>query len=262
MSDICIALINDLPFDVFGYTKTGFTASSDAAIDLPKLKDQVAEHLKNFEYTLSVQTVKPENWNAVWESNFHPILIDCFCGIRANFHPSFGDKVQHELIITPKMAFGSGHHETTRMVIRLMQHLDFQGTNVFDFGCGTGVLAILASRLGGKTIEAVDIELASYENSVENCAVNKVDNVAVKKGGISVAEQGPFDIILANINRNIILDSLLKIRQLSKKSSYLLCSGFLENDVPKVKKEAAKYGFTVVRMEQEADWCALCFQLK
>ena len=262
MEDIGIALLSDLPFDMFGYLENGFTASADGTLNLDELMAQIKESLGEMDYEVSVEQVKSENWNALWESNFSPIQVGTFCGIRAEFHPPFDDGVEHELIITPKMAFGSGHHETTRLVIQLMQEVDFQGKKVFDFGCGTGILAILASKLGASETLAVDIELASYENTLENCATNQVENVIAAHGGISVAAGQQFDVILANINRNIILDNLLKIRQLSEKGTLLICSGFLEKDIVKMQQEAKRFGFVQKRLVQENEWCAVGFCLQ
>ena len=171
-----------------------------------------------------------QNWNAQWESNFHPIRVGDFVGIRAEFHAPWTD-VAHEIVIQPKMAFGTGHHATTWMMVDLLRDLPLSGQWVLDYGAGTGVLAIVAAKCGARRIEAVDIERESYENTLENAARNGVaDAIRSYHGQLDDVPVGPYDTILANINRNVILASLPALYQRLRPAGHLLLSGILLAD--------------------------------
>ena len=200
----------------------------------------------------------------LWESNFEPIQIDDFVAVRADFHPPTVDEkgnqsVQFDLVINPKMAFGTGHHETTYMMMQLMRDINFEGKKVLDYGCGTGILAILASKLKAEYLEAVDIEAASFENTVENCKINEVQNVKAFEGTLEVIDASDFDIILANINRNVILDSLFSLKNKLNTEGVLLISGFLKEDETVMKEAVIKNGFKIINTIQRGNW--LCMRL-
>lgn len=200
-----------------------------------------------------------QNWNDQWESAFQPVRVGDFVGVRAEFHPPF-EGVEHELLIHPRMAFGTGHHATTYLVMERMSELEWTNKIVFDYGCGTGILAILAKRLGAGPIDAVDIEAAATENTEVNMAVNKVDGIRIFTGDLNVVPPREFDIILANINRNVILASLGALYQRCTAVGDLLISGILLQDEEKVETVAIQEGWQrLVRREREG-WLMIHYQ--
>ncbi|NRB63511.1 MAG: 50S ribosomal protein L11 methyltransferase [Saprospiraceae bacterium] len=190
----------------------------------------------------SVATIGAQNWNALWESNFSPIRVGDFCGIRADFHPP-QTNIQYEIVINPEMAFGTGHHATTHMMIELMSGIVFTQKKVLDYGTGTGVLALLASFLGSVIIDAVDIEKAAFENTQKNAQRNQVDNIRVIHGTLESVVDAGYQIILANINRNVILDTLPALRNKIEANGILLVSGILQQDQEQVEQAAIQAGF-------------------
>ena len=171
--DVLIALMGDLPFDTFMETNNGFEAYIPEKSWTPSISETLNDWRAQFDFEWKREWVEAQNWNEVWESNFEPIKVEDFVGVRADFHaPTEG--VVFDLLINPKMAFGTGHHETTYMMMQTMRDLHFEGQNVLDYGCGTGILAILAAKLGATDIEAVDIEDWSFENTLENATINCV----------------------------------------------------------------------------------------
>ena len=222
LSEILMAFLGELPFDTFQETPKGIDAFIAVANHKDAIEEEVVELTTRFDFHFEKELIKGQNWNKVWESNFQPIIVGDFCGIRADFH-ELKTAVQHEIIINPKMAFGTGHHATTFMVIEHMEALDFKDKNVLDFGCGTGILAILAARLKARSIEAVDIELASYENTLENAKINGISGIKCVHGILKDIKGSDFDIILANINRNVILEALPTLYQMLVKKRQINC---------------------------------------
>jgi ribosomal protein L11 methyltransferase len=231
IAEILLAFLSDSPFTTFAEDDSGIKAympqSGDA--DEQQADELLKELAGQFEFEWEKVVVPAQNWNALWESNFTPVVVDGFCGVRAEFHAPL-ENVQHELVIQPKMAFGSGHHETTWMCMKAMEQLPIQNTHLYDYGCGTGILAILASRLGAQSIEAVDIEEEAWRNTEENATRNGVANVEAYCGTLDDVRGSAFDGILANINRNVILASLPRLQELLKPGAWLLISGFILDD--------------------------------
>jgi ribosomal protein L11 methyltransferase len=210
--------------------------------------------------TYSKSIIKEENWNAIWESNFEPVRVGDFVGIRAHFHPSFDPAVQHEIKITPKMSFGTGHHATTFTVMQMMEHLNFKGKSVYDFGTGTGVLAILAEKLGAVDLLAVDNDDWCIENAKENILNNATKWILIKKVD-SAYQDRPFDIILANVNRHIIEANMKELTQVAHLGSELILSGLLIEDQEDMIKLAANNGWNFVRSQPLNGWVSLLFNL-
>ncbi len=208
----------------------------------------------------SKSIINKQNWNQVWESNFDPVRIDDFVGIRAVFHPPFPD-VSHELVITPKMSFGTGHHATTYLVMQLMRDLDFSGKKVFDFGTGTGILAILAEKLGAAKVLAVDNDAWCIENASENILVNKCKIIEIQHIDEFV-ENEKFDIVLANINRNIIIDNFRVLRASLADKGYLVLSGLLVADEKEISEAAAELGLIHLRTLEKNGWIAAEYFVK
>ena len=255
-NEVMIALLSTLPFDTFVESETGFEAFIPSVDINASTEEEIHELLPNFIFSLEKEFIKGENWNEVWETNFHPIQVDDFCGIRAHFHEPLKN-VEHELIITPKMAFGTGHHETTHMVIQMMKDIDFKSQKVFDYGCGTGVLAIVASRLGAKSVDAIDIEEASWLSTMENCETNMVKNVNAFQGMLDVVQNRSYGIVLANINRNVILDSLATLSRMVEENGTVVFSGILKSDEAILKNALNEHGFTCTKTFERNKWIAL-----
>jgi len=255
MRDVIIAILSQSNYDGFEENDFGFkTFIGEAAFDetvISNLADQ-------FNFSYKVKLIPQQNWNTIWESNFQPIQIKDFCGIRADFHPNFTE-VKHEITINPKMAFGTGHHETTMSMIEVMQALDFQDKKVLDYGCGTGILAILAALMGANSVLAIDYDPLSYENTLENCKKNNIEQVEARLGELSTINDDEFDLILANINRNVILNSLPSLFLKTKESGQVLISGFLDSDMALMTNTVEKIGFTVKRVLSKGEW--ICLQL-
>lgn len=256
-AEILVAYLSDAPFDTFEDTEHGLAAYLPANADAEAAESLLESLQEQFAFTWEKTHIPGQNWNEIWESNFHPVIVGDFCAVRADFHEPIPN-VTWELVINPKMAFGTGHHETTWQCIAAMENLPLQGAKVFDFGCGTGILAILASKLGAAEIEAVDIEDESYRNTLENCAVNNVTNVVTRCGTIDAVEGRDFDGILANINRHVILDALPKLAVFTKPGGWLLVSGILLSDEEIVTQAAQAEGFEKQWFTSRGNWlCGL-----
>ena len=215
---------------------------------------------KQHSLTYLKSVIKEENWNALWESNFEPVRVGDFVGIRANFHPHFEPKVAFEIEITPKMSFGTGHHATTFTVIELMESMDFKGKTVYDFGTGTGILAILAEKLGAASVLAVDNDDWCIENSIENVQNNGCQIVSIKKVETAYQKE-KFDIIIANVNRHIIEANMLELTELASPSSTLVLSGLLIEDEADIIELAAKQGWNFQKSRPLNGWLSLMFKL-
>jgi ribosomal protein L11 methyltransferase len=259
IAEILVAFLGEMPFDTFEESEEGVNAYIPEKEDSEDILQQLKDLQSRFAFEFMRAEIPHQNWNELWESNFESIQVGNFCGIRADFHPAF-DQVTHELVINPKMAFGTGHHATTFMMIQLMEDMKWQDKKVFDYGTGTGILAILAAKLGANDIDAVDIEDLSYENTIENAQRNQVSGIEVYLGDLSVVTNQGYDIILANINRNVILESLSALYEKLKEGGEILFSGILAVDKALLLESAEKQGFTLQQSLQKGDWIALKMQ--
>lgn len=254
LTDVLIARLSETGYDGFEERPGLLIAYTGADVfDEAALQALLADH--GLEYTK--EELQPVNWNAVWESSFEPVLVDRFCGIRAGFHPPFGVALQHEIVITPKMSFGTGHHATTFSMIRLMEELELQGKRVFDFGTGTGILAILAYKMGAAQVDAIDIDEWAVENTRENIAGNQADGIRVWQAGSLEGAEGPYDVLLANINRNILLGAMANLRSLLVPGGLLLLSGIMTQDEPGILNKAGAAGMALQHRVEKDNWLAL-----
>ncbi len=255
--DTLTALLSRYPFDAFEEWEYGLDAFIPAD-QAPQDFDAFYREIRSYINTDIAYTFLPsQNWNAVWESNFQPVLVDDFCGVRAEFHAPL-QGVQHELVIQPRMAFGTGHHATTEMMVRAMQGLSFVNARVLDFGCGTGILAILAAKLGAAHIDAVDIEEESYQNTIDNAARNGVPYIQAYCGELDAVPPGHYDIILANINRHVLLQYMPDMANRLLPGGSLLLSGILKADESLVSDAARNAGLQQSAQLQKEDW--MCMQ--
>ena len=256
--EILIAELGYAGFESFVETEFGVTAY----IQKEDWKSNILEDINilnsdEFKITYEYNEIEQTNWNEEWEKNFNPIIVDDICTVRAPFHKK--PKTDYDIVIEPKMSFGTGHHETTHMMIQYILKNDFKGKSVLDMGCGTGVLAIIADKKGAKVIDAVDYDNWCYLNSLENVARNNSKNINVIEGDASVLEGKKYDVIIANINRNILLQDMAVYVSCLNENGVLFLSGFYDTDVPVIKKECEKYLLKFEEKIERNNWVSLKF---
>lgn len=257
-SEILAALIADFGFDSFDYSETGFTAyiKEEDSVNV-QLNDF---NFEDFSFSFNVEKIETKNWNAEWEKNFEPVLVDDLLIIRAPFHEK-NSSVKQEIIIMPKMSFGTGHHQTTRLMCRELFNTDLKNKRVLDMGCGTGILAILAKRLVANDVLGIDIDAWSVENSIENCEVNNCQNVVIKKGDVNLlSNEKNFDLILANINKNILKADMAAYAGKMSAGAKLFLSGFFTTDVEELKSVAEKNELKFIYARNENEWAMMLLE--
>ena len=253
-----VALLSEAGFDSFQETEAGLRAYGETDRDREWRRELDAVAAR-FSFTYTAEKLPERNWNEEWESQFPPLYVGDRLFIRADFHAPDPD-VELELVITPKMAFGTGHHATTYMMCELMFDLDFTGKRVLDYGSGTGVLAVLAKKLGGEDVDAVEVEGPAAENTLENAERNVVRLKQVVHGTLADLPAGPpYDVILANINRNVILATAAELYDRLTGEGRILFSGILAKDEALLLKELGEVGFEHLRTESREDWRAFVF---
>ena len=255
-SEILIAELAELGFDSFEETAEGV----DAYLLNDKWNKKILSGLNilsnlAFDIKYSSKIIHQKNWNKIWESNFKPILINKYCGVRANFHPPLN--LKYELVITPKMSFGTGHHETTSMVMNYILNMNFKGLKVLDVGCGTGILSILSEKTGASSIDAIDVDKWCYENTIENSILNKCNFVRAFCGNITFFEQSKYDIILANINKNIIMNDISIYSKLLNPRGQLILSGFYVSDIIEIDNKAKSLKLEIVSEKVKNSWASI-----
>ncbi len=252
--ELLIAHLSEAGFDGFEQSDNELKAFIDKAVYDAAFVNDISQQ---YHLSFTESTIAAQNWNAVWESNFQPVVVDDFVAVRADFHEPIKG-VEQEIVITPKMSFGTGHHATTFMMMQEMRRIDFTGKTVFDFGTGTGVLAILAEKLGAANILAVDIDEWSIENAQENLERNDCKRVRIEQADSANVNQR-FDVILANINKNVILDNMQTLAGQLEAGGIILFSGLLKEDQPDIQKAAAACGLDLNNSLQKDNW--LCMKM-
>lgn len=260
--EILIAELAEVGFDSFLETEEGIDAyASEVDFDRDAYQTVIDGYRQSAQISVSEGKMPKVNWNEEWEKNYDPIAVDDLVYVRASFHES-RPGFQHEIVINPKMSFGTGHHATTYQMLRLQGKIDHQGKRVLDVGSGTGILAIMAYLLGAKEVEAFDIDDWCVDNGNENFDLNGL-TTRMGLGTIrQVNPQGPFDILLANINKNVLLNELNIYSDLLIASGFLLLSGFYVEDSEDLKAEAGKHGLQLLKTSSKDNWAALVFQKK
>lgn len=260
-AEILTAELAEMGFDTFEETEKGV----DAYILTERYSDSaMREMVKKYETFASIaykiETIEKENWNEEWEKNYDPIAVDNRCRVRATFHEP-DDAFQYEIVITPKMSFGTGHHATTQGMLELQLDGDFSGKSILDVGSGTGILAIMASKLGASYVEATDIDQWCVENGLENFQLNGLQNVDYHKGAIQMLtlNRSAYDIVLANINKNVLLEEMPEYTKVLKKGGTLYLSGFYEEDIPDIKNSTDKHNLFLEKSVIKDNWAALKF---
>lgn len=263
VSDVLAAELSPIGFESF--VTEGNTLKAYVPVNQFS-KENIDQVIAEFplEATLSYEDkfIKTENWNEEWEKNFfQPIVVGNECVIHSTFHKDI-PQTTYEILIDPKMAFGTGHHETTFLMLSQILKMDVEGKRVLDMGCGTAVLGILASMRGAKEIVAIDIDEWAYNNSVENVELNKTPNVEVKLGAAELLAGESFDIIIANINRNILLNDINRYAACMTKGAMLYMSGFYTEDIPAIEEECNKYGLQLFTQDSKNNWAVVGFEMK
>jgi len=222
------------------------------------LEDIYVLNSDEFTITFEKEVIEQTNWNSEWEKNFNPIQVDGLVSIRAPFHEN--PNLKYDIVIEPKMSFGTGHHETTHMMVQHLLELNLNNKKVLDMGCGTGILAIFAEMRGAKPIDAIDIDNWCYQNSVENVDRNNCSNIAVYEGDASLLINKKYDVIIANINRNILLNDMQTYMNCLNENGTLLLSGFYQEDIPIIDAEVSKYNLKIDKIIERNNWVALKYK--
>ena len=257
-ADLFVAFLAENGFDSFENWEEGIEAyipSEDFS------EEELVEKITSFPYQgvelLDVNAIPDQNWNEEWEKNFFsPIVIGDECVIHSSFHKDV-PQVQYDIQINPKMAFGTGHHATTSLIIAALLKAELQGKALLDMGCGTAVLAILAAMRGATPITAIDIDTWCVENANENAQINKIDNLDIRLGDARLLKGMHFDVILANINRNILLSDMKTYATCLNKQGELYLSGFYTEDIPILEAEALKHGLKTLEYKEKNNWAMM-----
>ncbi len=257
-TEILIAELGFAGFESFVENEEGV----NAYIQKDDWHDAILEHIQilnspEFEISYQKEEIAQVNWNEEWEKNFEPIEVDGKCAVRAPFHEK--PVVEYDIVIEPKMSFGTGHHETTHMMLQHILNTDVTDKKVLDMGCGTGVLAILAEMKGAKPLDAIDIDNWCYLNSLENIQRNNCEHISVYEGDVSLLEDKTYDIIIANINRNILLNDIHQYAICLNANGILFLSGFYTEDIPIITEECVKNKLKFADKLEKNNWVSLKF---
>ena len=257
-SEILMAELAQIGFESFVELEHGLEAYIPQT-DFKEESLQEVTLLKNPEFSIeyTTNTVAPKNWNEVWESDFKPIVVDNRCAVRADFHEPI--TADYELIITPKMSFGTGHHQTTYMMLQHVLDLELEGASVLDMGCGTGVLAILAVKKGARSADAIDIEPWCFENTQENVLLNACKTIQAYEGDARLLVGKKYDVIIANINKNVLLQDIPTYASSLNAKGTLLLSGFYAADIEDIKRVCASVQLEYTSHLERENWVAVKF---
>ncbi|WP_298288288.1 50S ribosomal protein L11 methyltransferase [uncultured Lutibacter sp.] len=255
-TEILIAQLGFAGFESFVENEDGVTAY----IQENDWNEQILNTIQilnseEFNFTIKEEVIEQTNWNSEWEKNFNPIQVDGKVSVRAPFHEN--PNLEFDIVIEPKMSFGTGHHETTHMMIQHLLSLDLANKKVLDMGCGTGILAIFTEMKGAKPIDAIDIDTWCYENSLENVQRNNCKHITVFEGDATLLINKKYDVIIANINRNILLNDMQAYMNCLNKDGIILFSGFYKEDIPIIDAEVSKYQLKLDTVIERNNWVAL-----
>jgi len=261
-NDEMTAWLSQLAFESFFEDEDKLIGYYQPATLSKKEIEEVLDSLKLiYTFTHAYKEVEDKNWNEEWEQNFQPVIIADQINIRAEFHPKV-EGITYDIIINPKMAFGTAHHETTYMMMERMLGMEWKNKKVLDYGCGTSILAILADKLGCADLTAIDYDIHSVTNSEENCKLNNTKEIKIIHGEIDAITDNGYDVVLANINRNVLLLFVAEIRERMKKDGVLMMSGILETDKELIIDTYTKEHFALVDVEQKGEWLCIEFKAK
>ena len=255
---LLIAGLLDIGFESFTEEEEGVSAYISSHIYNDKILDGFDFLHQNPGVEVEVHHLEDKNWNKEWESNYQPVTIAGKCHVRAPFHPARAE-MKYEIVIEPKMAFGTAHHETTRLVAEWLMDLEVKNKKVLDMGCGTGILAILANKMGAENVTGIDNDEWAWRNCIENFRINNVINGSVLLGDAALIKSGFFDLVLANINRNILIRDMKSYNDGLSENGAVLLSGFYEKDIEAISVEASKFGLHLAGSRVLNDWAVLLF---
>jgi ribosomal protein L11 methyltransferase len=255
-SEILIAELGEKAFESFTETETGIDAFVQKELWDETILDGIfILQSEEFNINYTFKEIEQINWNEEWEKNFEPIEVDGKCHVRAPFHPK--TEAEFDIVIEPKMSFGTGHHETTHMMIQHLLEMDVTGLKTLDMGCGTAILAILAEMKGAQPIDAIDIDNWCYLNSIENAERNNCKHINVYEGDAALLQGKKYDLIIANINRNILLNDMQSYVDCLNAGGTILFSGFYEEDIPFIDNSCTEKGLTYIKKFQRNNWVSL-----
>lgn len=256
--DILAANLAEIGYESFVQNENGLVAYVVASNFSSEETDAViANFILDTKISYSFKEMENKNWNEIWEKNFFkPIVIDDRCIIRSSFH-EVDANCEYDIMIDPKMAFGTGHHQTTRLMIEEMLEMDLTNQSVLDMGCGTAVLAILASKKNATQIDAIDIDEWACDNAHENIKLNNAENIKVMQGDADLLTHQQYDIIIANINRNILLQDIPQYVKVLKENGILMMSGFYVQDIPVLSEKCEQYGLKMIKHSQIDNWAMM-----
>ena len=258
-SEIVIALLSQAEFESFATVENGVEAYIQTSlIDEVEIQTIINNLKELYVFELEINEIEDVNWNEEWEKDYEPVFVNSLCVIRAPFH-KISPKLEYDIVIEPKMAFGTGHHETTFLVSDYLFSKNIKNKTICDAGTGSGVLSIIASKLKAKEIFAYDIDQWSYNNTKENLKINKVSNVKLKKGNVSLIKALKFDVIIANINRNILLNDVPQFSASLNAKGILIVSGFYSQDLPIIMKEFEKEDLKLDTFKKKNNWIVASF---
>jgi len=262
-TEILMAELSAIGFDTFLEKDDGFEASAESgSIDEQEIESILNNYKNRAKIGYKWETAQKQNWNKEWESHFDPVIVDDRCLIRADFH-HISKQYPYEILINPKMSFGTGHHETTSLMISYQMNIDHKTKRVLDAGSGTGILSIMAEKMGAKDVIACDIDEWAVENSRENIIVNNCTNIHIYRGTLSdINQEILFDLVLANINKNILLEEMHLYANYLPDNGILVISGFLKEDIPDMEKAAEKFDLHLTSKKTQNNWAALVFHKK
>lgn len=260
INNVLASVLGEIGFDSFVEHENGTLAYVVKNIyDAEALSQVIADFPLDAEISYEVKEIEDQNWNEEWEKNyFSPIILEDQCVIKSSFHKDVPD-AKYTIVINPKMAFGTGHHQTTILMMREILKRDFTGQRVLDMGCGTAILAILASMRGAKDVVAIDIDEWAYDNAIENLNLNRIENVRVEIGGANLLGTVKFDTVIANINRNILLEDMHAYANVLNIGGTLYMSGFYTEDIAVLKIEADKHGLIFEYSTERDNWAGVKF---
>ncbi|HSH18910.1 MAG TPA: 50S ribosomal protein L11 methyltransferase [Draconibacterium sp.] len=263
MRDVLAAQLGKIGFDSFLETDTGIEAFIPTAdFNETDLKFVLSSFQDDFKFNTEKELIKSQNWNEEWEKNyFKPLLINNECLIRAPFHTDY-PKAKYQIIIEPNMAFGTGNHETTSMMVETILENEMKNKLVLDMGCGTGILGILASMRGAGKVTAIDIDEWSFKGAGENALLNNIGNMMVKQGDANLLGNEKFDIILANIHKNVLINDMPSYASVLLPGGLLVMSGFYTEDISDIKSKAEKLGLKGKGLKTKNNWVAYAFEKK
>lgn len=260
-NDILAAQLAEIGFESFVEQPEGISAYAPInEFSVDKINSLIDDFILDVNINFSFKEMEDKNWNEEWENNFfRPIVFEDKCIVHSSFHKPEGE-FEYKIMIDPKMAFGTGHHQTTGLILKEMLNMDFKDKTVLDMGCGTAVLAILASMKGSGDVVAIDIDEWAYNNAIENVSLNNINNVKVEMGGAELLGNQSFDIIIANINRNILLRDIPHYEKVLNPDGILMLSGFYEEDIPALQEVCINHKIKLKKSARQDKWATMICQ--